>query len=90
MRQQCRLLMLVSVCFLLALISGCAAGFQQDAVRDRAVFDMDCPKEELTMQKVGGSTWGVRGCDHKATYVCTGPDTCVLNSMDGEAGTKKK
>lgn len=39
------------------------------APTDRAVFEMDCPKEQLTTMPIDRTTVGVSGCGKKAVYV---------------------
>lgn len=41
---------------------------------DRAIFDFQCPKEDLTIHPLGYRTYGVSGCKKTATYVIN----CVL------------
>ncbi len=54
------------------------------ALRERASFDLACPKEsiEVTVLEVGGWTrpwtFGVTGCDKTATYMSSG-GTIVKN-----------
>ncbi len=80
--------LIIAVLMSLVVSSGCA--LQEDAVRKRATFDLDCPKEKLQVQTIGTYTYGVRGCDRKASYLCpNGGTQCVLNSLDGETGVKK-
>ena len=52
----------------------CDCGATQDQLRSRAAFDMECPKERIRLIWIDESTYGVRGCGQKATYVetCTG------------------
>jgi len=77
-----RLLCVLLACIFLA--GGCA--IYENAVRKRATFDLDCPKEQLEIEKLGVGTYGVRGCGRKASYVCpTNTSQCVLDSIDGHA-----
>ena len=46
-------------------------------VKDRAAFDLQCDKADITVQKIGISSFGATGCGKKASYVgitkhCTG------------------
>jgi len=34
-----------------------------------AVFDLNCPKEQLSYQKLDDGTWGVIGCGQRTKYV---------------------
>jgi hypothetical protein len=62
------------------LLSGCAT--TQDKVnflRERASFDLDCPKEQITGQELNnGQYMGIKGCGKKAVYV-TSPSGWILN-----------
>jgi hypothetical protein len=37
--------------------------------KERATFDMDCPRDKLEVHDLGSKTVGVTGCEKKATYV---------------------
>ncbi|NUP12821.1 MAG: hypothetical protein HOW73_42830 [Polyangiaceae bacterium] len=59
-------------------------------LKDRASFDLGCPKEQLQTQTLGGNlaTQGVSGCDKRATYVQTSSGW-VLNSEPNAGETAK-
>ena len=64
------LVVLVAVSFLPAL--GCG-GSVMLSLRERAVFDLDCSGENLTISPLGvWSVQGVRGCGQRAVYVYIG------------------
>ena len=85
-------------CWLIALCSCVAHGtanssFKSDGL-PRAVFDLNCPAEKISITvlkdtadgmiggsraDLGGSSVGVQGCDQRATYVYNG-EAWVLNS----------
>lgn len=53
------------------IVAGCStlAG-RLELLKNRAAFDMDCPKEQLQLTDLGGqNTYGVSGCGKRATYV---------------------
>lgn len=60
-----------------------------EVVAQRAVFDLSCSRDKLTVQPIGGDAFGVTGCNQKASYncicmwhswsTCTKP-VCELNS----------
>ena len=54
-------------------LCSCVAGGSTELglsrVSDRAVWELDCPKEKLTINKLNDSTVGVLGCNKKVTYV---------------------
>jgi hypothetical protein len=61
---------------------GCATTNEVNPLIKRAMFDLDCPREQLSWQKIDNQTFGVRGCGQKATYIesCRGEglsETCV-------------
>ena len=67
---------------LVGALLACGAS-SADKLRDRASFDLDCPKSKLQLKKLDSRTAGVRGCGQRATYVevCDGAScTWVLNS----------
>jgi hypothetical protein len=39
------------------------------SVTERAVFDMSCPRDQLTVHHLGGAEVGVEGCGKKAVFV---------------------
>jgi len=63
-----RALLWVSVT--VACTLGCAGS--EDAFRStvtqRAAFDMSC--KDVSVQNIGGDSYGVLGCDRKASYTC--------------------
>ena len=70
-------------------------------VKDRASFDFQCDKNEITVQKIGVSSFGASGCGTKASYVgitkhCTGyyddyvEDYCEIASDSFAPEQKKK
>jgi hypothetical protein len=78
----------------LALVAGCAT--MDDAFRStvskRAAFDMSC--RDVTVQNIGGDSYGVSGCGEKASYTCV----CLYHvglsctqpvcTLDGTSGKK--
>jgi hypothetical protein len=65
------------------LLSGCIS--KSDAVRSRAAFDLKCDQAQLTVtplsdEMMSTATYGVQGCDKRATYVYTPNTGAVLNS----------
>ena len=48
---------------------GCATTNEVNPLIKRAMFDLDCPREQLTWRKIDDQTFGVRGCGQKATYI---------------------
>jgi hypothetical protein len=68
-------------------MSGCmASGIQ--LTRDRAAFDLSCPKEQIQVQMLSGlsengtgSTFGATGCGKKATYIRQEVAGVTLNSQ---------
>ncbi len=62
----------------LALIQSCATSKNKKImVLERATFDLNCPLEKLLIQELGGNSYGVRGCELRATYLVV----CPANSM---------
>ena len=41
-----------------------------EVAAQRATFDLSCPRERLTVQQIGGDSFGVTGCGQKASYTC--------------------
>jgi len=67
-------------------------------VTERAVFELECPKEKLELVVLGATSpdiygnqypnqIGVTGCDHKAIYVQTNASGWVMNT---ESSNQKK
>jgi len=57
---------------LLLIVSGCGPQLQtqKEAVVQRARFDLSC--QDLNVQELGDRTFGVEGCEKRATYVTKG------------------
>jgi hypothetical protein len=52
----------------------------------RAVYDLGCPKEQIEVSLLSGTTYVARGCGKEATYMCSGSNfmtegTCFLESQ---------
>ena len=58
---------------LLFSVACASAGDLQALVVERAAFDLQCPATALAVTNLPGSTYGVEGCDQRATYVLSGP-----------------
>lgn len=41
-----------------------------EVVAQRASFDLSCPRDKLTVQGIGGDSFGATGCGQKASYTC--------------------
>ena len=55
----------------------------------RAAYDLQCPREALSVTKIDDQTRAVEGCGHQATYVemCDAPPDIVLRSCTWLANT---
>jgi hypothetical protein len=55
--------------------------FEEDQLRDRAAFDLDCKADQLSVVALGNlRTAGVSGCDKRATYLYGLDGTWVMNT----------
>ena len=63
----------VTCCALLLTVASCTANLEQ--LRDRASYDLGCPREELLLSEIDDRTYGVDGCGQRVTYVevCEAP-----------------
>ncbi len=52
------------------MLSGCSQSMKY--VKDRAPFDLDCPKDEVQIHKLGDRTYGATGCNKRVTYTVRG------------------
>jgi hypothetical protein len=63
----------------LAVLGTLACGGSSDAfrstVQQRATFDMGC--QQVTVQNIGGDSYGALGCGKKASYTCV----CMYSVM---------
>jgi hypothetical protein len=87
---------------LFTLIGAGCAGATGDQLTSRAAFDLNCPRDQISVIEIDDQTRGVRGCGQQNTYVesCNGVKsgigtqcTWVLNSDSTEKKTdsaKKK
>ena len=69
----------------LGLLSACDPTELTDSLRARAAYDFECPRSDLlltdlTREGALRSTFGVRGCGHRATYVYGSGGQWVINS----------
>jgi hypothetical protein len=54
-------------------LPSCGGGSILPSLRARAAFELDCPKESLSIEPLGNwSVKGVRGCGQKVVYVYIG------------------
>jgi hypothetical protein len=60
----------LAAAFLFPLI-GCGSS-QQSVVTARAVTEFSCPKDQVVVEALGGSSYRARGCGQTATYTCMG------------------
>jgi hypothetical protein len=73
----------------LMALSACT-GTMISVVRKRAIFDLECSAQNLTITELTSRTFGVEGCQKRVTYVtqgeCSMERTCtaVMNSPKTE------
>ena len=67
-----RLLVLSFSAAIGATLVGC--GGYAEVVRDRSSYDLKCPKDQLTVKGIGGSTYAAEGCGASMTYTCIQSD----------------
>ena len=53
------------------LLAGCGAS-QQSVVATRAMHEFSCPKDQVVVDELGGSSYRARGCGQTATFTCMG------------------
>ncbi len=76
---------LVALVALVALAGCTSPQVMRQTVRARAVNDLQCPREQISVTDLGIQVYSARGCNMKATYTvrgkCTEYDNCdpVLN-----------
>jgi hypothetical protein len=61
-------------CVTVGLLSGCSSLMgptMSDVVRARAVTDLDCPKDRISIYPDAGDLVGARGCGASTRYVCS-------------------
>ncbi len=70
----------------IAGVAGCSSmQVMRQTVRARAVNDLHCPREQISVADLGIQVYSARGCNMKATYTvrgkCTEYDNCdpILN-----------
>jgi hypothetical protein len=78
---------ILATAFLLLLVGCVTSGAMQEQVLKRAVFDLDCPAEKLSVVEIESpanlaaqkhGAWGARGCGRQATYVQVGDSRNIL------------
>ncbi len=67
-------LLFLPACFGLALM--------ESRVRDRASYDLHCASDDVSVQRLGSTTFRATACGRSAIYVCANADVCVLNGRD--------
>jgi hypothetical protein len=55
-----------------ALSIGCGGAPPQAVVATRASNEFSCPKEQVNVQNIGGTSYKASGCGQTATYTCMG------------------
>jgi hypothetical protein len=53
------------------LMAGCGAS-QQSVVATRAMHEFSCPKDQVVVEELGGSSYRAHGCGQEATFTCMG------------------
>jgi hypothetical protein len=54
----------------MTVASACATGQPKEhPVVRMAMFDLNCPREQLSYTKIDDGTWGVVGCGQRRKYV---------------------
>jgi hypothetical protein len=51
-----------------AIMAGCAYATHAQLL-DRASFDLNCPEEQLRIERIDSRTRGVRGCGRQGVYI---------------------
>jgi hypothetical protein len=51
------------------LASSCATQRREHPIVNMAVFDLNCPKPQLTYTQLDDKNWGVAGCGRRVRYV---------------------
>ena len=66
-------------------MSACASWMQgtPEPAHQRAVHDLSCPKAQIEVTHLSGTTYVAKGCGQIATYMCSGSNfmtdgTCML------------
>jgi len=62
----------VLVIVLAGLFGGCTGASGQTVVHTRATREFSCPKDKVTVEELGGSSFRASGCGQTATYTCLG------------------
>ncbi len=66
-------------------LGGCTT-LMKETVSKRAPFDLNCDASSITIHQLGTRTYGVAGCDKRATYVlqgpCSGPGSMCVAVMN--------
>lgn len=65
---------LIGLGALVVALGGCSS-LMMETVSKRAPFDLNCEAQSITIHQLGARTYGVSGCDKRATYVLQGPCT---------------
>lgn len=56
--------------FVALILTSCSQHMRY--VKERAPFDLDCPKEQVKTHKLGDITYGATGCNKRVTYSVRG------------------
>ncbi|BBM00488.1 hypothetical protein GL2_05620 [Microbulbifer sp. GL-2] len=63
---------LISLGAIVVVLGGCSS-LMMETVSKRAPFDLNCNAQSIAVHQLGTRTYGVSGCDKRATYVLQGP-----------------
>ena len=55
---------------LLCLVGGCGATFKSEA-RRKISFRLQCPSDEIELERLDSERFRAKGCGRSGTYVCT-------------------
>lgn len=77
---------LITAGFIIGSLSGCSLipgmtneDVRQERVISKAVWDLDCSKENINVLKINDTSYGVKGCGKKASYIMINCQSTPLN-----------
>jgi len=72
-----KIMRLLALCILTPFLYACASG--SGTVKERAVFDLECPEDKIEVTFLSGTSYGATGCGKKATYTCAAQSNLFVN-----------
>ena len=69
--------MKLSIVILLSVFGMVSCVTASKVTKQKAAFDLECPKEKIKVTRISQTSYGAIGCGKKAQYTCPSQNLCV-------------